>query len=314
MSGYVEAKSGGQYVLSSIRYRNLAPLYCDEEMRICCKIKKSFDHGDLYDVWIEGPTGGVAVMGTVRTARRPAADVKRTTPISQADNEASGSQESDSRSNEQPSTPRVKSPSTRGMPLTGKENSGITRRRSIIRRVDSSSGTVTFAPTPKSNVPDRKFNHAQEESPALDLEPRNRRKRRTIKYKGLLPAVSFQILKQHNRASRLSLSRFEIPDVSPRHGSAGQSPYVRRIEALQSPSNGAMTLKGHNLARCVVHSESTNLLARPTSLIRQYRSKEYNHDPTNIASRYSRYLREGARKIAKPRISKVAYTRRRTRP
>lgn len=41
-------------------YRNLAPLYANEEMRIC--IRK--DREKKYDVWIEGQSGGYAVKGS----------------------------------------------------------------------------------------------------------------------------------------------------------------------------------------------------------------------------------------------------------
>ncbi|KAI8940725.1 hypothetical protein NX059_001990 [Plenodomus lindquistii] len=57
-------------VLERIDYRNLAPLYCDEEMRICASKKIATESGSTWDVWIEGPTGGVAVKGTVQTAIR----------------------------------------------------------------------------------------------------------------------------------------------------------------------------------------------------------------------------------------------------
>ena len=69
ISGYVAERTAQKMVVQSIEYRNLAPLYCDEEMRICGKEKKMTDEGGVYDIWIEGPTGGVAVKGTVRTAK-----------------------------------------------------------------------------------------------------------------------------------------------------------------------------------------------------------------------------------------------------
>ena len=49
--------------IDSIEYRNLAPLYAEEEMTVCvCKT------GDAkFEVWIQGPDGGVAVRGIVRT-------------------------------------------------------------------------------------------------------------------------------------------------------------------------------------------------------------------------------------------------------
>ncbi|KAL1969067.1 hypothetical protein VTN77DRAFT_901 [Rasamsonia byssochlamydoides] len=53
-------------VIREIEYRNLVPLYVDEEMRICAKPKESRDAGS-WEVWIEGPSGGLAVKGTVWT-------------------------------------------------------------------------------------------------------------------------------------------------------------------------------------------------------------------------------------------------------
>jgi hypothetical protein len=47
-------------------YRNLAPLYVDEEMKICLRknAKHNVEKEDKYDVWIEGKDGGYAVKGT----------------------------------------------------------------------------------------------------------------------------------------------------------------------------------------------------------------------------------------------------------
>ncbi|OOQ87592.1 hypothetical protein PEBR_15754 [Penicillium brasilianum] len=46
-----------------IDYKNLAPLFVDEVLTVCGKPRS----GDAWDVWIEGPQGGLAVRGTVRT-------------------------------------------------------------------------------------------------------------------------------------------------------------------------------------------------------------------------------------------------------
>ncbi|OAL51256.1 hypothetical protein IQ07DRAFT_416413 [Pyrenochaeta sp. DS3sAY3a] len=69
ISNYVNMLTNGGEAFESIEYRNLAPLYCEEEMRVCGRKKKGVTEqgGSVYDVWIEGPTGGVAVKGTVRT-------------------------------------------------------------------------------------------------------------------------------------------------------------------------------------------------------------------------------------------------------
>lgn len=51
--------------IQQIEYRNLAPLYVEEEMRICVKWKSEGN----WDVWIEGRDGGYAVKGHVKTKR-----------------------------------------------------------------------------------------------------------------------------------------------------------------------------------------------------------------------------------------------------
>ncbi|KAJ5466740.1 hypothetical protein N7539_009469 [Penicillium diatomitis] len=49
--------------VNSIEYKNLAPLYVDEVLTICAKLKS----GEVWDVWIEGPDGSLAVRATVRS-------------------------------------------------------------------------------------------------------------------------------------------------------------------------------------------------------------------------------------------------------
>lgn len=50
--------------ISDIEYKNLVPLFVEQELVICGKSKN--DTG-AWDVWIEGPDGGLAVRGTART-------------------------------------------------------------------------------------------------------------------------------------------------------------------------------------------------------------------------------------------------------
>lgn len=68
ISWHLKSATRNREVVERIDYRNLAPLYCDEEMRICAAKKNTTENGSTYDVWVEGPTGGVAVRGTVQTA------------------------------------------------------------------------------------------------------------------------------------------------------------------------------------------------------------------------------------------------------
>ncbi|PSK56599.1 hypothetical protein B9Z65_6223 [Elsinoe australis] len=56
---------GGGEKVGFVEYRNLAPVYCNEEITFC----GAKDGEGKYEVWAEGPDGGVKVKGTVRTAR-----------------------------------------------------------------------------------------------------------------------------------------------------------------------------------------------------------------------------------------------------
>ncbi|KAL2137367.1 hypothetical protein VTI74DRAFT_3307 [Chaetomium olivicolor] len=53
--------------VKSLNYRNLAPLYVNEEMKICLRRTKAGPEEMKWDVWIEGPEGGLAVKGQAVT-------------------------------------------------------------------------------------------------------------------------------------------------------------------------------------------------------------------------------------------------------
>ncbi|KAL7947399.1 Thioesterase/thiol ester dehydrase-isomerase [Trichoderma barbatum] len=58
---------GGAGVVKSVAYRNYAPLYVSEEMKVCVRRTKSdaTKEEEEWDVWVEGPEGGLAVKGSV---------------------------------------------------------------------------------------------------------------------------------------------------------------------------------------------------------------------------------------------------------
>ena len=58
---------GNRELIRSIQYRNIAPLYAEEDMKICLKRKGRDDMQVNWDVWIEGRDGGYAVKGAVTT-------------------------------------------------------------------------------------------------------------------------------------------------------------------------------------------------------------------------------------------------------
>jgi hydroxyacyl-ACP dehydratase HTD2-like protein with hotdog domain len=64
----------GEMVLK-LDYRNLAPLYAEEEMMVC--VRRDPEKAQNFDVWIEGKEGGYAVkgravVGMMDTSAKPA--------------------------------------------------------------------------------------------------------------------------------------------------------------------------------------------------------------------------------------------------
>ncbi|KAL3458024.1 HotDog domain-containing protein [Aspergillus heterothallicus] len=62
----LRAHLGGKgVIIRGIDYRNIAPIYVDEKLTICGKPKSTKDD-HVWDVWMEGRDGGLAVRGTIR--------------------------------------------------------------------------------------------------------------------------------------------------------------------------------------------------------------------------------------------------------
>lgn len=57
--------------VQSISYRNYAPLYVGERMTVCLRMTDCGDEKGIqrWEVWVEGPEGGLAVKGNVLLAR-----------------------------------------------------------------------------------------------------------------------------------------------------------------------------------------------------------------------------------------------------
>ena len=56
----------GQQRVKSIVYRNHAPLYVGDAMSVCVRRPEEGQRASMpWDVWVEGPEGGLAVKGTV---------------------------------------------------------------------------------------------------------------------------------------------------------------------------------------------------------------------------------------------------------
>ncbi|KAL9581892.1 MAG: hypothetical protein Q9212_003622 [Teloschistes hypoglaucus] len=64
------------YTLKHVEYKNLAPLYAEEEMKVCLRQKNPHD----YEIWIEGPDGGLAVKGTATMMLRKETEPEQQLP------------------------------------------------------------------------------------------------------------------------------------------------------------------------------------------------------------------------------------------
>lgn len=54
-------------LVTRIAYRNYAPLYVNETMSVCLRCVSGEGIAQNWDVWVEGPEGGLAVKGTAAT-------------------------------------------------------------------------------------------------------------------------------------------------------------------------------------------------------------------------------------------------------
>ena len=60
-------KAQGSSQIKEIEYRNLAPLYATEEMKVCGReVEDSEKRGRKFELWVEGVEGGMSVRGIAR--------------------------------------------------------------------------------------------------------------------------------------------------------------------------------------------------------------------------------------------------------
>ncbi|KAL6719641.1 hypothetical protein ACLMJK_001562 [Lecanora helva] len=74
LKGYLSGLSRNQNhdiveEVHAVEYRNLAPLYAEEEMTICLRRKEEDEQAGSFDLWIVGANGGYAVKGSATTIK-----------------------------------------------------------------------------------------------------------------------------------------------------------------------------------------------------------------------------------------------------
>jgi hypothetical protein len=314
-------KEGAQSCVSSIRYRNLAPLYCDEQMRICIKRKKPLPltRGGEYDIWIEGPTNGVAVMGTVRTLPMPRFDDPETrTPKKSAESKVLNkfkihhvlSNASSSISIDAPTVARNSSGKRSSDWDTGiaKENNSVVEERNVrqdnVEKGDDANPTVrlsfrrptTAAPNSRSrnvgNQEVRRSEHIKTE------KPRSLVRRIEAPPSPIEVVPSFMRVRSrrgHRRNRPLRIIKLQTdPNIS------------RQVTTTLSPVASVVPSRTRPLLRRAGRARSARFEANPASVLRKYAGRTYAYDPSAVAQRHSRYLNEGVRKMMKLRIRQVA--------
>jgi len=307
MSHYVYAQTGGKHDLESIEYRNLAPLYCDEEMRICGLEKKKLQHGSIYDVWIEGPTGGVAVKGTVYTtvkntkpkplgpgSRRP--DITALNAAAKKTPKAQGSdQDHVASENKRPSQdlPAPSEPTTSPEPPTSSEPT-TTPESSTGSEPPTSSEPTT---TPESSTGSEPVSQPQGETPnnSTPSETTSQPSSREVN-----PPTAQTTRRAPRRKRASNTTAYNFISLPP-----SKAPSARVVDSYK-PVKPTISIRSREIIRRARRRAPKEIHVKPIPLVRRFDATPYTPDPVRTASRHSRYLREGARKIEKPSVRFVA--------
>jgi hypothetical protein len=339
---YVDKHTGRKQVLESIEYRNLAPLYCDEVMRICVMEKKKLENGSIYDVWIEGPTGGVAVKGTVYTTKKiwiteapPAPQSKTSAKESTKAGhgfkrlEISSLQSQTHRKRDAATKKAVKSKGStqRSVALAKKEpaqessalsehtanseptasletttsSEPATRPESLTdSEVTTSSEFTTSSEPTKSNVSLRNSEPAPQSQGEI---PTNAAPSETT-FQPSSREVTSSTAQPPSRAYRrkrvTNTTAYNFITLPP-----SEAPPARLVDSFK-PVKPTLSVRSKEFLRRARRRTSVKLHVKPIPLVRTFKATPYTPDPVRTASRHSRYLREGVRKMEKPSIRYVA--------
>jgi hypothetical protein len=295
MSGHVRVKTKGQYIVESIEYRNLAPLYCDESMRLCGSLKKTIGNGELYDVWIEGPAGGVAVKGTVRTvrviSRAGDTDATERTPASAA-KPSTHEPFSGSRVRKISTDPGEIVPATSLDRLKGVRHVKI--RSSMADQTETPAPeNVQMLDTAEDTGPSVRRSVRSVASVVPDLQPRTREQQET-------KSTGAHVVEP----PKLSLSTFAIPPAP----SASEAPPSEAPPSEAHPSPMLRPESNHTrqpLSR-ITGARQTKVTPKTGPLVRKYAGTPYIYNPTDVADRHNRYMKKGITKVSHLSVRRTA--------
>jgi hypothetical protein len=295
MSGHVRVKTKGQYIVESIEYRNLAPLYCDESMRLCGSLKKTFGNGELYDVWIEGPAGGVAVKGTVRTvrviSRAGDTDATERTPASAA-KPSTHEPFSGSRVRKISTDPGEIVPATSLDRLKGVRHVKI--RSSMADQTETPAPeNVQMLDTAEDTGPSVRRSVRSVASVVPDLQPRTREQQETR-------STGAHVVEP----PKLSLSTFAIPPAP----FASEAPPSEAPPSEAHPSPMLRPESNHTRQPLshITGARQTKVTPKTGPLVRKYAGTPYIYNPTDVADRHNRYMKKGITKVSHLSVRRTA--------
>jgi hypothetical protein len=335
MGSYVNSHTDGKQVVESIEYRNLAPLYCDEEMRICGLEKKTLQNGSIYDVWIEGPTGGVAVKGTVYTTVRNVAPTPPPTPTPPA-KETGAHQDKVPKPAAQSADDVLKFRPSRRVVLDGTHPQSISRqwertkkptpefyRRVTLDKTETESATGDSFPdeleTTESNnalgseqatsetgqstersAPETEQSIERTATPSADSGHPAGEKPERPTLRENTPQPSFREVAPSSLRAPSRAYRRNRPTRTQTYQFI-TTPTIRRVGSV-TPATSVLSLSSRNIMRRLARRTPTDLAIKPIPLLRKHAATPYTPDLDRTAARHSRFGREGARKMVNPRI------------
>lgn len=289
MKNHLDVHTNGEQVLESIEYRNLAPLYCDEEMRICGMEKKTLENGSIYDIWIEGPTGGVAVKGTIYTTKHKSspAPVSTTVPAG-----TPTPRKAVTRGHNHTSGTRAKAPRKDNEEQSASRKLNLTSDKTkLIKEQGGSDPAPTSGPSATSVSDVSAQSEGERFTKYSSAETTSQPSYREADISVMLaPSRSYH----RNRSTRLRSHQFiTLPTKA-------ASPF-RTVQSFV-PLKPILSRRTKQLLHRLLRPASPNGPRRPLPLVRKYAASPFVPTPARMVLKRRRFLKEGVRRIEKPSI------------
>lgn len=313
IAAHLRSLPGPPTFTQSIEYRNLAPLCCDEELRLCLKEKMGLrtEDGGIYDVWIEGPSGGMAVKAVVRTSVVPEQEPLKPPDLPQSGTDKAEGKDvdlkrrhgavphirristigSDEMRRADSENPRRSEPRSRTSPSSRGGISARGGRRLQPRRIELTPFSLPVAPTDSKGALQSTESAPSGLVQSLPLSLNDA----PIPLAGIsAPSTSStpppkRGLRSLRQISRRLYRRARALDLS--------VPIIRRVQAVPRPLRAKVSLRTQRLLQLLTRQNPEALRLEPIPLVRKFGARPHN-DP----KARSRYEERGIRRIVEQRV------------